>query len=131
MLIHRSRHFGPWVGKMQIRKQQFAICILAATAVLMPAMLFAQTTATTFAELRLLVKTGDTVIVTDVNGETSRGRVIDLSPSTLVVRTRENKSFSESRVASIGRPDSAWNGALVGAGVGGALAILGTRSLRY
>jgi hypothetical protein len=100
------------------------------TVLLAPAAVGAQSVARSFAELQPLVKIGQTVIVTDVNGETTKGRVIDLSASTLAVRTPEPKAFPESRVVSVRRTDSLWNGALIGAGAGGAVAVAGFQATR-
>jgi hypothetical protein len=103
-------------------------CLLvscAVTAAWLPSDAWAQTVATSFAELQPLVKVGEQVVVTDANGLRTKGRISDLSPSTLVILTPQQKSFSESGVTAIRRTDSVWNGALIGLGAGGALALAG------
>ena len=91
----------------------------------MPAAASAQELAGSFEQLRVLVKTGDTVRVTDKSGEEARGAIVDLSSSSLVLRVHDaQRTFLERDIAAIHqrRHDSLANGArwgfIVGAGLG-------------
>jgi hypothetical protein len=85
----------------------------------------AQGIATSYRELTLLVRPGDTVTVTDTGGQKVSGKITDLSPSSLALmvdgRPRE---WRESDVATISHrhSDSLANGALIGLGVGAGFA---------
>lgn len=83
--------------------------------------------ATSFEELRSLVKSGETIHLTDANGRTIRGRIGDLSDSSLEVLTRDitpdgreifvpQRRLSESEVRQIlvQRSDPVWKGTLIG-----------------
>src|SRR4029079_2020075 len=65
------------------------------------------------------------VVVTDDTGRKIRGKVEELSPSSLIVVTKgpSRRTFVESTVTEIRRSDSLVNGALLGAGVGAGLAL--------
>ena len=90
----------------------------------------AQMVATSFEELRPLVKPGQTVYVTDASGHTRKGRLGQLSPSSLQLLMEDPdgrnisrpKAFSESDVVQVRvrKFDSLWNGTLIG------LAVVGT-----
>lgn len=98
-------------------------------AVFLPATAGAQQAAS-FDDLQRVVKPGQTVIVTDARGHETKGRLGELSPSSLVVLTPEARPFPERAVARIRRTDRLWNGILIGAAIGGAAAgagILATR----
>jgi len=85
----------------------------------------AQELAGSFDQLRVLVKTGDTVRVTGRSGEETRGAIVDLSSSSLVLRVDDTqRTFRERDIAAIHqrRHDSLANGAkwgfMAGAGLG-------------
>src|SRR5512147_2582375 len=90
-----------------------AICVgllltLAAAAV------DAQELAGSLDQLRVLVKSGDTIRVTDRAGREVRGSVIDISGSSLELATGgSQRTFLESDITTIRqrRPDSLANGA--------------------
>jgi hypothetical protein len=87
----------------------------------------AQTPATSFAEVASRLRMGETVIATTEAGEAVRGKVEDVTDTTLLLRRRQDeRTFSASDVRRIERPtDTLWNGALAGLAVGfgvGALA---------
>lgn len=88
----------------------------------------AQAIARSFDELRLKVAAGDAIYITDGDGSERRARVLELSPSALVVDVGSNsRTFTERDVSRIRKrtPDSLWTGGLIGAGIGlglGALA---------
>ena len=84
-----------------------------------------QELAGSFDQLRVLVKAGDTIRVTDRTSREVRGSVIDVSASSLALATNgSQRTFLERDIASIRqrRPDSLSNGAkwgfVVGAGLG-------------
>lgn len=86
----------------------------------------AQDVATSFSELRLLTKAGDTVTVTDTRGREVKGRIAVLSPEQLVVTDRAGRhEWAEADVVGIRqrRPDSLLNGALIGMGVGAGIVL--------
>jgi hypothetical protein len=92
----------------------------------------AQIVATSFEQLRAIVKTGDTVIITDASGRKSKGRLGELSASTLELLARQTgpdgrdtlvpqSRLSERDVKQIqvDRGDSVLNGTLIGLAVVG------------
>lgn len=77
-------------------------------------------------ELRLLVRPGDTIVVGDRAGSSVRGRILSLSPSTLVVRTDGRlREWSQAELLTIStrRADSLGNGALIGLGIGAGIGV--------
>ena len=91
---------------------------LAVFVILAPSPAPAQTVSTSFEELRQVLKKGRTVVVTDATGQRTRGKVADVSPSSLVVLTPEARTFTEGTVSEIRATDPVWNGALIGAAIG-------------
>jgi hypothetical protein len=88
----------------------------------------AQELAGSFDQLRVLVKKGDTVRVTDSRGQEARGAVLDLSPSSLALQIAgSRRTFLESDIAAVHqrRNDSLANGAKWGFLVGAGLGVLG------
>ena len=88
----------------------------------------AQELAGTFEQLRVLVKAGDTVTVTDTAGQPVRGKLINLSSSSLSLNVSgTNREFQKADVNKITKrgSDSLKNGALIGMAVGGGLAAVG------
>ena len=89
----------------------------------------AQQVASSFDELRGLVGPGEIVHVTNANGTKSKGRVVELTGSSLDVVGSDHEvlRFSEHDVNNIlaERRDSIWNGPLIGlaAGAGAGLII--------
>src|SRR5258706_4113254 len=83
----------------------------------------AQTAANSFEELRKVLKRGQTVIVTGASGEQTKGKVADVSRSSLVVRIPEARTFAEGTVTEIRVTDPVSNGALIGAAIGTGLAM--------
>jgi hypothetical protein len=84
-----------------------------------------------FEQLQLLVKPGDNIYVTDSSGQTTKGRIAELSPSSLglvVKGVRRNLSQIDVREIRQWRGDSLKNGTLIGAAVGGGIAALGLAS---
>jgi hypothetical protein len=93
----------------------------------LPAAARAQELAGSFDQLRVLVKSGDTVRVTDGNGREARGAIVDLSASALSLRVDgERRTFLERDIATIHqrRNDSLANGARWGFVVGAGLGVL-------
>ena len=91
---------------------------LAVSVILAPSPAPAQTVANSFEELRRVLKNGQTVVVTDSSGQQTRGKVADVSPSSLVVLVPETRTFAEGTVSEIRGPDPLRNGALTGLGAG-------------
>lgn len=96
----------------------------------------AQVVATSFEELQALVKPGDTIDVTDASGRKTKGRLGDLSASSLELLVRKTgpdgretfvpqARLSEGDVGQIllERRDSLWNGTLIGLAPGAALGV--------
>jgi hypothetical protein len=88
--------------------------------------------ASSFEQLQVLVKIGDTVTLIDSTGQESKGKIADLTPSSLrflvngVTRDLTQKDVLEIRQR---RGDSLKNGATIGALVGLGLGILGAVAL--
>ena len=107
--------------------------LLAVFAVTLAFLVFASSElsaqqANSFEQLQVLVKPGETVTVTDVNGTQSRGIVAELSRTTLRLGAAGvSRELTEADVLQIRqrRGDSLANGATVGAVAGGVLGILG------
>ena len=84
----------------------------------------AQSPATTFDELRLLVKDGNEVVVTDSNGRRTRGKVatvtassLDLAvvrPKFLILREHSQRTFTDTTLTTVTRIDSRWEGGVIG-----------------
>ena len=88
----------------------------------------AQELAGTFEQLRVLVKAGDTLTVTDTAGQPVRGKLVNLSSSSLSLNVSgTNREFQKTNVNKITKrgSDSLKNGALIGMAVGGGLAAVG------
>ena len=98
---------------------------LALVAILVPSPAPAQTPATSFAELRKILRDGETVIVTDTSGQRSKGRVtgVALSPPALEITAPKARTFPESSVTEIRATDGLRNGALLGGSIGLGFAI--------
>src|SRR5262245_41551290 len=102
---------------------KLALCMSLPLAFVAPRQANAQVVATSFEELRSLVKSGDTVYVTEANGKKTRGRLGELTQSSLELLVRKaapdgRESFvPQSRLAErdirqiqIERGDSLLNG---------------------
>jgi hypothetical protein len=83
----------------------------------------AQPAVRSFDELQSELNAGQTVFVTDAGGRHTKGKVVDISGSTLVIRTPETRTFTDVAITDIKITDSRWDGVLIGAGVGIGLAI--------
>jgi len=81
-----------------------------------------------FEQLQVLVKPGDNIYVTDTAGVTTKGRIEELSSSSLgLVVKGKRRDLTQTDVREIRqwRSDSARNGAMIGAAsVGGLIAVL-------
>ena len=90
----------------------FFVCVIAASSIAR-----AQGIANSFDELRLLVRTGDTLSVSSLDGREVTGKLIELSRSALAIRVGGGRQeWREGDVATIHqrRHDSLANGALWG-----------------
>ena len=99
--------------------------LIGAVAFSLAAPVSAQPVARSFQELRGLVTPGDTIYVTDASGGTTKGTLVDLSDSSMIVRAwRDSQGsllrLSEPDVNSIRmqRSDPWWNGPLIGLATG-------------
>ena len=103
-----------------------AVVAILASA-LFPLAANAQGTAKTLDELRLLVKVGDTVTITDASAGVATGRIASLSPSAIALNADGRlRTWTEADIAQIQhrRSDSLGNGALWGFGIGAAFAVV-------
>ena len=85
------------------------------SAFLLPAGAAAQSEATSFDELQRMLKPGQQVVVTELDGRETKGAVTQVSADAVVLGAR---TFSERTVLSVRRTDSVWNGLLIGLGAG-------------
>jgi hypothetical protein len=82
----------------------------------------AQEVASSLDGLRELVKVGDDVTVTGLQGRQTQGRIVAISSSSLgLIVGGVRTDFSEDDLDTVSRRDSRWNGTLWGLGVGGGL----------
>jgi hypothetical protein len=87
----------------------------------------AQELAGTFDQLRVLVKPGDKITVTDDTGREMSGRIAELSPSSLALivdDNRRDRQATEINTIRQRRSDSLANGAKWGFGIGAGLGLL-------
>jgi hypothetical protein len=102
----------------------------------------AQTVVTSFSDLPTVVKSGDTVDVTDAKGRTLRGTIGELSRTSLELTARKRASDGTEPFQSIGRfsatdvrqirlerRDSVLNGTLIGLAVGLGIAAIPAAAL--
>ena len=80
-----------------------------------------QTTPASFANLLQILKANEKVVVTEQDGRVTTGILEKLTVAELTVLTPERRLIAEPSVKQIRRIDSVWNGALIGASVGGAV----------
>jgi hypothetical protein len=88
---------------------------------LMPRAALAQPPARSFAELQSILKSGDDVQITDNSGTRTRGKVADVSMNSLGLTVDgRRRDLPEPTIREIKkrRPDSRWNGTLIGAAIG-------------
>ena len=91
----------------------------------------AQPVANSFEELRQVLKKSQTVVVTDASGRQTKGKVADVSASSLVVSIPETRAFAEGTVREIRRADTSRNGALMGLVVGVGAGIAAIKAMCY
>ena len=107
--------------------------VMTLTLVLAPVAAPAQEPVQSFDQLNTRLKVGDTVWVTDAQGREVQGRIHSLSPDALTLGADGSKTFAAREVGAIRerRPDSLKNGALIGMGAGGAVAIVSMLTLDF
>jgi hypothetical protein len=105
--------------------KRFSCATLAVVlAVGIPITTEAQEVASSLDELRQLVRVGDTVSVTDLQGRQTQGRIAEISSSSLGLMVGETRTdFSEDDLDTVSRRDSRWNGTLWGLAVGAAIGV--------
>jgi hypothetical protein len=91
---------------------------LAVFVFLVPSPAAAQTAASSFEDLRRVLKNGQTVIVTEASGRQTEGKVADVSLSSLVVFAPEARTFAAGTVTEIRGPDTLRSGTLTGLAIG-------------
>lgn len=97
---------------------------VALAILLLPALVCGQEPVKSFDQLNTRLKIGDTIIVTDAEGRDHEGKILQISPSTLSLDTREGRQLKASSEVQLvqDRPrDSLKNGALIGLACGLAL----------
>ena len=109
---------------MRLRKQ--AAVVLATVLVAVSVRAAAQEPVKSFDQLNTRLKVGDTVYVTDAQGREIKGKIHSLSPDALTLGTDGSRTFAARDVSAIRerQRDSLKNGALIGLGVGGGLALV-------
>jgi hypothetical protein len=106
--------------------------LAAALCLVFPIAAHAQEVASTLDQLRVLVRPGDNLTVTDAAGLELRGKVFDLSSASLVMETRgQRRNFSADDIRRITQPRHAdlGTGARWGFGVGAGFGLLTMASL--
>ena len=109
-----------------MRMCRICIAALAVLFTLAASLAFGQQPARSLDELRLKVKAGDTIYLTDQSGRERRGRLIDLSSAALTVSfDGEARELPESSIRRIRQrqPDPLWMGGTIGAAIGGGLGV--------
>jgi hypothetical protein len=109
------------IPKFWVQAAAFLIVTSAAAAAAQPAQSFDQ--------LQILIKPGDTILVTDLAGITTKGKVTELSRTVLGLSVNgKTQDLSEMNIDRIRqwRSDSLKNGALIGLGVGIGMGTLGS-----
>ena len=96
-------------------------CVTA--LMLFPTSSGAQSPATTFDELRLVLHDGNDVVVTDSNGRRTRGKLVSVTTSSLdlvverprflILRERSNQSFTDTVVTTVTRIASGGEGLMI------------------
>jgi hypothetical protein len=91
--------------------------VVCATLMLVPATTAGQPTATSFSELRLILRPGDEVLVTDGDGRRTRALIRTVTDTSLEVLGTP-RTYFESSVTEVKRVDSVVNGMWIGAALG-------------
>jgi hypothetical protein len=92
--------------------------------IIVPAPAWAQTPAETFADLPRVLDVGRKVVVTDADGQKLKGNVVEITPTTVTLLTRDEWGvsqrtvFADDGIRAINRTDSVWNCLLIGLGAG-------------
>jgi hypothetical protein len=101
------------------------ILVAAALVIVVPAVAAAQEPVTSFDRLNTRLKPGDTVWITDAAGREIKGRIQTLAPDAIALKGGDAGTLAARDVRLIRERghDSLKNGALIGLGVGGGLAM--------
>ena len=97
-------------------------CVTA--LMLFPTSSRAQSSATTFDELRRNVRDGNEVIITNADGQRTRGKLTSMTASSLelglqkrrwlILMERTQQTFTDAAVVTVTRVDSTWDGGFLG-----------------
>ena len=83
----------------------------------------------TFATLDQRLKSGDVVLLTDLEGRTGKVKIISLTSSSMTINLGDTTEVvNEGRIRKLVRIDSKWDGVLIGLVAG---AVPGSRVLRF
>ena len=118
---------------MKIISSTSRILAAGTAMLLLPTFAGAQEPVKSFDQLNTRLKVGDTIWVTDAQGLEVKGKIQGLAAASLTLEARTPLSFAASdvRVIQERRPDSVKNGALIGMGAGGAVAIVSMLTLDF
>ena len=114
------------------RAKEWQVPALALGFTALASLATAQAPAGSFSDLQSIVKPGDTVSVTDAAGHEVTGKVLEISPSTLVLAPSKaaagaRREWTDTDVVTVRhrRHDSVIEGVLIGAVVGAGIGALG------
>ena len=97
--------------------------VMAATLTLAPALALAQE-ARSFEQVANVIASDERVLVTDIGGGDVRGHVVEVLPSSITLRFRDDRGIERTRtfergtVSQIRRTDRLWNGLFIGLAAG-------------
>jgi hypothetical protein len=112
-----------------VKAHRSALTVLTALAVVVPALAAAQEPVKSFDQLNTRLKPGDTIWVIDTHGREVKGRILRLTPSSLVLDDDQPRSFGAGDVDAVrersARPigKAALWGTVAGAGAGVVMAL--------
>jgi hypothetical protein len=87
-----------------MRLSRRAAVILATALIALPALGAAQEPVKSFDELNRRLKPGDTVWVTDAGGHETKGRILELTPTAIVLDAGHRRTFAADAVLAVKKP---------------------------
>ena len=108
-----------------MRLSRSTAMILVAAFIAVPPLAAAQEPVRDFSQLNTRLKPGDTIWLTDAQGREVKGRILSLGADELTLEGGGGRTFGapDVRAIDVRRADSLENGAFIGMGVGGGLAL--------